>query len=104
MPPGIGLGEAPGCCTVQCRPYLFEAFQPNNTAIVVIASKCLVPAFSREENLYVISGQLRHVVHGNRGRLTNGLFHVPDIAWKKFSKITGANCHVVMLAAKSFGC
>src|ERR1022692_933433 len=104
MHPRIKSGDSPGRRTVHRRPDLFEAFQPKNTAIVVIAAKGLVPAFSGKENFYIISRELRHVVHGNGRRLTNGFFHVPDISREKFGEIPSGDCHVVMTAVEGFSC
>src|SRR5450755_2943472 len=103
MDPRIELGESPGRRAVDGGTNVFETFQPNNTAVVVIAGERLVPAFSGKEHLYIIPCELGHVVQGDGGWLTDRLFHMPDVSWEELRKISCGDRHVAMPTAAGFG-
>src|ERR1039458_10192028 len=103
MDPRIELGESPGRRAVDGGPNVFETFQPNNAAVIVIAGERLVSALSGKEHLHIIPCELRHVVQGDGGWLTDRLFHVPDVLWKKLRKITRGDRHFMMPTAKRLG-
>src|SRR5260370_27295998 len=99
----VGKRKSPRKCADKRSRPLLQAFQQDQVAIVAVTCKRVVSALSREKHLDMVSRQFRNVIQRNRGRLTDGLFHVPHVFRDKGRKILGRDGHIVMLGAVPLG-
>src|SRR5271165_4899596 len=83
---------------------MLDAFQPKEVAIVAVTRESFVATFSRKQYLDVAAGQLRDEIHGNSGRFTNRLFHVPDVLGHESGEIRSRYGHFMMPTSECFRC
>src|ERR1700687_6461533 len=68
-------------------------------AVVGVARKSFVAAFSGNQDLYKVLGELGDIVQGDCRRLADWVLHVPNIFRQEFGELVGIDGGFVMLGA-----
>jgi hypothetical protein len=68
----------------------------------VISAECFITTLARDENFYVLTGQLRYIVESHSGGFTDRFLHVPNIFRKERCELVGGNRKFIVFGAEPF--